>query len=427
MEGFLEQVRRVEAEFRRLKGQFAAGELSEAEVKAQLAQLMIEDEAGQWWMIGYETGQWYSHDGEQWVRREPPSPGGQVHTEEAAGPEVSSAPPATPSPMARRPWIWAAAGIRAGLIVVVVMAFLLLTDKIQPYSPTPTEEASETVTEEATEAATEEATETSSGDINLVMSFASSGVTEESLASGEQLAHMISDQTGYNVEVNVASSYADVIEEMGAGNVQMGWLNTFGYVLANRNYGVDVALAAVSFGSTTYKAQIIAGVDSGIESLEDLSGRIFCRPDSSSPSGWIIPSITLAAAGLDPEAMEIIDTGEHSSVVTAVYNGDCDAGATYVDARWDVEEDLPDVMEKVVVLQESADIPMETLSFAQEVPADVRENVVNALLEIAETEEGKAILEQAAVEGLEEVDDSYYDSFRAELDASGYSIEDLVQ
>jgi phosphonate transport system substrate-binding protein len=225
----------------------------------------------------------------------------------------------------------------------------------------------------------------------------------------------------------VATSYADVIEAMGAGNAQMGWLNTFGYVLVNRNYGVEVALATISFGSTIYKAQIIAGADSGIESLEDLSGRTFCRPDPSSTSGWIIPSITIAAAGLDPEAMEIIDTGEPPSVVAAVYNGDCDAGATYVDARSSVEEDLPDVMEKVVVLQESADIPYDTLSFAQEVPADVRENVVNALLEIAETEEGKAILEQAAVEGLEEVDDSYYDSFRAELDASGYNLEDLVQ
>jgi hypothetical protein len=63
---------KVEAEFQKLKGQFEAGALTEAEFKARLEDLMIQDEEGRWWMIGYETGQWYHHNGEQWVRGEPP-------------------------------------------------------------------------------------------------------------------------------------------------------------------------------------------------------------------------------------------------------------------------------------------------------------------------------------------------------------------
>jgi oligopeptide transport system substrate-binding protein len=63
---------KVEAEFQRLKRQFEAGALTEAEFKAQLQNLMIQDEQGRWWMIGYETGQWYYHDGTKWVRGEPP-------------------------------------------------------------------------------------------------------------------------------------------------------------------------------------------------------------------------------------------------------------------------------------------------------------------------------------------------------------------
>jgi outer membrane protein assembly factor BamB len=69
---FSQEVHRVEAEFRRLKGQFEAGALTEDEFKARLADLMIQDEKGRWWMIGYETGKWYYHDGEKWVRGEPP-------------------------------------------------------------------------------------------------------------------------------------------------------------------------------------------------------------------------------------------------------------------------------------------------------------------------------------------------------------------
>jgi hypothetical protein len=65
---------RVEAEYERLKAQFETGGLTEDEFKAQLQELMIEDEQGRWWILGYETGQWYVHDGEQWVQQDPPSP-----------------------------------------------------------------------------------------------------------------------------------------------------------------------------------------------------------------------------------------------------------------------------------------------------------------------------------------------------------------
>ena len=62
----------VETEYRQLKAQFDAGQLTEAGFKARLQDLMLEDEQDRWWMIGYETGQWYVHDGEKWVAAEPP-------------------------------------------------------------------------------------------------------------------------------------------------------------------------------------------------------------------------------------------------------------------------------------------------------------------------------------------------------------------
>jgi phosphate/phosphite/phosphonate ABC transporter binding protein len=283
------------------------------------------------------------------------------------------------------------------------------------------------VAEEAPAAEAEE--EAAPSDVSIVMSFVPSGDTEEILASGDDLAAMVAERTGYEVESNVATSYAAVIEAMGAGNAQVGWLNTFGYILANEKYGVDVALATERFGSTTYKGQIITRADSGIETIDDLAGTTFCRPDPLSTSGWIIPSITLAAEGLDVENdIEVTDVGSHDNVVSAVYNGDCDAGATYVDARGTIEDDVPDVKEQVVVIRESADIPNDTVSVAADVPADVREAVVNALLDIASTEEGVAALQDLyQIEGLVTVDDTFYDAFRADLDASGYSVEDFQE
>lgn len=64
--------KQAENKFKQLKAQFAAGTLNEAEFKAQLEELMLQDDQGNWWMIGYETERWYRYDGTNWVQAEPP-------------------------------------------------------------------------------------------------------------------------------------------------------------------------------------------------------------------------------------------------------------------------------------------------------------------------------------------------------------------
>jgi len=264
----------------------------------------------------------------------------------------------------------------------------------------------------------------------IVMSFVPSGDTQEIIASGDQLAQMIQDKTDLVIEANVGTDFAAVREAMGAEKAHIGWLNTFNYVLANEKYGVDVALVTVRYGSTSYKGQIIVRADSGIETLQDLKGKVMCWVDPNSTSGYIVPRIMLKANGIDPDNdfAKTIEAGSHNNVVTQVYNGDCDAGATYVDARSSVEKDIPDVKEKVIAIATTADIPNDNVSFIKNFPQEERDKIVTALLEIANSEEGKkALNELYSIEGLEKADDSFYDGFRAQLSKAGINIEDLAQ
>jgi hypothetical protein len=64
--------KQAETKFKQLKAQFDAGALTENAFKAKLEELMIRDERGDWWMIGYETEQWYRNDGTDWVQADPP-------------------------------------------------------------------------------------------------------------------------------------------------------------------------------------------------------------------------------------------------------------------------------------------------------------------------------------------------------------------
>ncbi len=123
---------------------------------------------------------------------------------------------------------------------------------------------------------------------------------------------------------------------------------------------------------------------------------------------------------------EVVDAGSHDAVVAAVYNGDCDAGATYVDARGTIEDDHPDVKEVLAIIHTSTNIPNDGLQFAPSVPQDIRDQIVDALLKIAATEEGMEALDTAYQwTALERHDDSFYDPFRQLLDAAGMDVEAL--
>jgi phosphonate transport system substrate-binding protein len=209
----------------------------------------------------------------------------------------------------------------------------------------------------------------------------------------------------------------------------MGSLATFAYVLAADRGCAEAELVAVRYGSPTYNGQIIVRADSGLNAITDLAGKTFCRPDPLSTSGWIIPSLTMRAAGINPETdlAEIVDSGSHDAVAAAVYNGECDAGATYIDARTRIEEDYPDVMEVVTVIEVTEDIPNDGVQYASSLSRELRDQINAALLAIAETEEGLEALNTAYQwDGLEAHDDGFYDPFRQVLQASGMSIEQLA-
>jgi phosphonate transport system substrate-binding protein len=186
----------------------------------------------------------------------------------------------------------------------------------------------------------------------------------------------------------------------------------------------------VRFGSSFYQGQLVAHVDAGVESVADFTGKTFCRPDPTSTSGWVIPSITMQAEGIDPEndLADIIDTGGHDAVIIAIYNGDCEVGSTFLDARSNVEEDFPDVNDVVLVVGESAPIPNDTISFLPDMDPEVRAALIAVFLELAATEEGLEILNSVySWSGMEETEDSFYDGFRQQLEAAGIDFEDLGQ
>jgi len=264
----------------------------------------------------------------------------------------------------------------------------------------------------------------------IILSFVPSGDTPDIIASADVIADLLSEKTGYVIKGNVATSYSAVIEAMGTGKAHMGTLATFAYILAHEKYGVDCALVSARYGTAYYNGEIIAGADTGITKLEDLKGKTMCWVDATSASGYIVPRIMVMAAGVDPDKdlAQQTEVGSHDGVALAVYQGDCDAGACYIDARDKIEDDYPDVKEKTIVIAESPEIPNDGLQFIKDFPPEMREKIVKAFLEIMDTEDGVEAMGKAyGWAAVVEKDDTFYDGFRAVLDASGIDVEELAK
>jgi basic membrane protein A len=258
----------------------------------------------------------------------------------------------------------------------------------------------------------------------LVMVFVPSGDTQRILSGAEKLDKLIKDTTGLVTKSSVATSYAAVIEGMGAEKIDIGWLAPLSYVLAKDKYDAEVLLITLRYDSPTYKGQINVRADSGINTIADLKGKKFAFTDPVSTSGYLYPFALFKANGIDPtkDFAEAVFTGGHTGAVLAVYNGQVDASASYDDARGTLAATYPDIMDKVKVLTYTDPIPNDTVSVRAGLPEEVVAKFKQGMLDIAKTEEGKLILQEIyEIGGLTEGSDALFDPIR--VVATGLGIE----
>ncbi|HQX00530.1 MAG TPA: phosphate/phosphite/phosphonate ABC transporter substrate-binding protein [Anaerolineales bacterium] len=300
------------------------------------------------------------------------------------------------------------------------------------------------------------------------------------VTGGEVMATALAEATGLTFEVTVPTSYAATIEEMCASPADtMAFIPGLGYAIASQLCGVDVAFKAIRFGYPVYWAEYIVAADSEFQTLADLEGKTWGYGDQGSTSGYMVPTVELAAAGITPG--EQVQTGGHNQTVTAVYNGEVDFGTVFysvplspegapiftyddylagkitsleqyeipadaiqncapdaegkkllcdgyriLDARANIRTEAPDVAQKVRILAVSSAIPNDTMSFGPEFPADVRAQIEAALIAFAETEAWGASIGSADFygwSGIAPATDAEYDMVRAMVEATGYTIQ----
>ncbi len=249
------------------------------------------------------------------------------------------------------------------------------------------------------------------GDSAHPITIAVSPAGGASYINGTELAARLEQSTGSRFKLTLSLSNASAVSDLSSGAAQIGWLDPLAYVVVRKRIGADVGLVAVRNGSDHFSSQIIANAGAGFRGPADLRGQRFCF----SPEHWLesytIPSIILKANGVDQrENPRIEKLRFNEQVAEYVFDGKvCVAGSTMGDARAAIQDQFPDVMDKVVVLEASPDIPNDAIVFVKGFPADLRGRITSALESLARTADGRNLLH---VEGLVRSNDSAYDRLR---------------
>ncbi|MCK9329397.1 MAG: phosphate/phosphite/phosphonate ABC transporter substrate-binding protein [Candidatus Cloacimonetes bacterium] len=268
------------------------------------------------------------------------------------------------------------------------------------------------------------------------MYFVPSMEAAKIVTSAEYIANRLEEKTGYNFKIAVPTSYAAVIEAMGTEEADIAFLATFAYILANEKYNAQVELMTVRNGLNKYRGQFVALKDSEINSIEDIEDKTIAYTDAASTSGYIYPSALLKQEEIMP-SREIM-AGGHPQAIMAVYQGLADVGCSFwsppdslgipQDARMYISETYPDVFEKTKIIGYTEWIPNDTVTFRDKFPIEMKNQILNALLEISEEPEGKKQLDELySINGFSKASDEDYDIVRKSLESLGMDPTDFFK
>lgn len=246
-------------------------------------------------------------------------------------------------------------------------------------------------------------------------------------------ADYLSEKLGMDVNVTLATDYSTIVEAMASGKVDLGIMPPAAYVQARNLDAAEAILSSqlVKYDedteepiegeyTSTFKGEVLVKADSDMESLEDLKGKKIATLSPNSASGYIYPVAEMKDLGIDPLTDCTLTTvNDIPSEMTAVLNGQQDAcfvfqGARYVFSSkftdYDLYKDL-----KVLYLTDG-DIPNDAIAVQPSMDDDLKAQIKDVFLNMANDEEGKEAMSLWGHTGYGEADESAYDTIQAYTD-----------
>ena len=245
------------------------------------------------------------------------------------------------------------------------------------------------------------------------------------IQNNQGLKDHLENELDKEVELFVSADYSSMIEAMSRGRLDLAYFGPLSYVLAKTRSDIEPFAALMKDGETTYHAVIVTHAESGLDSLDDIAGKVMAFGDPASTSSHLIPkSMLVERADLTAgEAYEEVFLGAHDAVAIAVQNQNADAGGL----SKPIFEALVDKgvidPETVIVLDESDPYPQYPWAMRSDLDPALKDQISSAFLDLQD----ETVLEPFNADGFGAIEDADYDVLRQMTTLLGLEIEELAQ
>ena len=203
--------------------------------------------------------------------------------------------------------------------------------------------------------------------------------------------------------VVVVGSLSKMVEELREGKVDLLIDSPFPAVFVWQHADVEPILRRWKWGSDVYRSVVFTRADSGVESVDELAGKIIAFGEPFSTSGFLMPKAALASAGLrlvnyeDPAAsipgdrVGYVFSNDAENTMFWVLKQKVVAGAVNADY---FEALAGDRLNELRVLQTTEAVPRNVVCARRDLDPKVVQAIEDLLLEMHLNDEGRASLEK---------------------------------
>lgn len=227
--------------------------------------------------------------------------------------------------------------------------------------------------------------------------------TQDRLVRYDGFQKLLEAKLGIPVKLFPAADYAGVMQGMAAGQLDVAAFGASGFAgtWLDCKCVEPIVVPQENDGSTYYYSVMVTRKDSGITTLDQMKGHSLAFADPNSTSGYLIPSATLKAKGIDlTDGAYFTRTGfagGHEQGVVAVLNKQYDGCVTWTSGQGNKEEgytrgNLRSMVDKnmlkmsdVNIIWQSGKIPNGPWAVRTALPASLKEELTAFMLDLAKS------------------------------------------
>lgn len=223
-------------------------------------------------------------------------------------------------------------------------------------------------------------------------------------ANWSPILHYLTEQTGVELQFATASDIPTFEKRLMAGDYDIAYMNPYHFTFFNEHRGFR---AMVRRADASIQGIIVVRKDSGITALEQLEGQKVAFPSPAAFAASVVPRAAVAQQGI---SIEPVYVSSHDSVYLNVAKGFFVAGGGI---ERTLDATAPDVSQQLRVLWQTKPYTPHAIAAHPRVDDETLAKLTQALVEMADTDQGRVLLDPLKISRWQASADANWDDVRS--------------